>query len=378
MKRLHLLAYDPATFPADFWQSADCEILVMDRWAKEHAGEVEALQKNLPDIAAHVWIASSGTLAVPGQSKWIALSKTALLASGDGVNAHIGARKTDTWGLVLPLAHVGGLGILARAHLLGNKVVQLLSEKWRPEALSRDEWQGELLSLVPTQLHDLVENNIRPPQTLRSVIIGGDRLDSGLAEKARLAGWPVLASYGMTECGSQIATGTGLHPDALTLLPHITAEIDEDGNLSLQSSALFTGICSVENDRWSYVERTSDRWTAPDLVKLDGKMLKVIGRADSIVKIRGEKVDIPYIEDLLSRKAGASVVIITLPDPRDGQALWSVSEGKAPDLSGLHSHQIPRGHITIKSFPRSPLGKIKRGEVKEWVLNSLSQRPPLE
>jgi O-succinylbenzoic acid--CoA ligase len=378
VKRVHLVGHDPASLPEDFWASADCEIMVMSRWGKDHGDELSAIDTNLPDLPSHVWIASSGTLARPGQSKWVALSKTALLISAAAVNAHLLATPTDSWGLALPLAHVGGLGILARAHLLKQKVTPLSLTQWRPQELSADHWQGEFLSLVPTQLHDLVEHNIRPPKNLRAVVVGGDRLDPQLAVKARDAGWPVLMSYGMTECCSQVATATVEHPDSLTLLGHVNASITPDGLLAIESPSLFTGICHVQDGEWHYVERTASRWLTQDLAQLEGKKLTVLGRSDLTVKVRGEKVDLPHLEATLSQLSGTTVVVVALPDQRDGQVLWSVSESAAPETRGLLPHQIPRGHLTTATLPRGPLGKIKRGELREWVLRSLAQRPPLE
>src|SRR5690606_11909007 len=111
--------------PSDFWNTENCEILVIKRWHEERPGEAERLHRELPDLPGHVWFTSSGTLATPGASKWIALSKNAILASAHAVNTHLGISASDSWGLTLPLAHVGGMGIIARAHLLKQKVHSL-------------------------------------------------------------------------------------------------------------------------------------------------------------------------------------------------------------------------------------------------------------
>ena len=63
-------------------------------------------------------------------------------------------------------------------------------------------------SLVPTQVHDLVKADLRAPETLKAIVVGGGHLDAATGRLARTLGWPVLASYGMTEAASQIATQT--------------------------------------------------------------------------------------------------------------------------------------------------------------------------
>ena len=37
---------------------------------------------------------------------------------------------------------------------------------------------------------------------------GGGALDPSLYKQARDLGWPLLPSYGLTECGSQVATAS--------------------------------------------------------------------------------------------------------------------------------------------------------------------------
>ncbi len=65
-----------------------------------------------------------------------------------------------------------------------------------------------LTSLVPTQVHDLVQCALACPPSLRAVVVGGAELDPVLGERARELGWPVLQSYGMTEAASQVATAS--------------------------------------------------------------------------------------------------------------------------------------------------------------------------
>lgn len=366
MTRVHVLQSDPRSLPKDFWESASCELLVIARWAQDRSNEVAWLQRNLPDLPRHVWLATSGTLATPGASQWIAISKEALLVNAASVNQHLSAQSHEKWGLALPLAHVGGLGILARAQLLGQKVVGLVQAGWEPHSIAAGAWDGELLSLVPTQVHDLVRLRLSPPPSLRAVVVGGDRLSDELYQQGRELGWPLLPSYGLTECGSQIATGTG--SDArLKLLSHAKATIDGDDRLWLESTALFTGKADVLVDRFTWNPRPSGAWATQDRAELEDGHLTILGRLDHVVKVRGEKVDLSALETELQAKSKTTLIIISLTDERDGAALWVVSE-KILALEvlneGLLPHQKIRGVHLVESFPRTALGKIRRGEIK--------------
>jgi acyl-coenzyme A synthetase/AMP-(fatty) acid ligase len=89
-----------------------------------------------------------------------------------------------------------------------------------------------------------------------------------------------------------------------------------------------------------------------------------------MVKVRGEKVDIPTLERQLSARLGQAILVLALPDVRDGHALWWVSEaGLSAELVAqvrqeLLPHQRPRG-TRVKVFPRTELGKIKRMELQD-------------
>ncbi len=370
MNRVHLLSSDPAGLPADFWSSRSGELLVVARWAEGRADEVAWLRSRLPYLPGHVWFATSGTLARAGESKWIALSKPALLASAAAVNHHLEATPADVWGLTLPLAHVGGLGVIARAHLLGQIVKPLSPDRWDPLRLRAESWSGTFLSLVPTQLHDLVAAGVKPPATLRAVILGGDRLDDGLAQRALAAGWPVRASYGLTECASQVATATASDPLRPRPLAHVQLHTDDEDRLWLDSPALFTGMARSDGRELHYEARPAGPWRTGDRARIGDSGLEILGRADGVVKVRGEKVDLPMLERQLTHRFGQPVLVLALPDARDGHALWWVSETPlSPELvdqvrQELLAHQRARGQW-VSVFPRTELGKVRRTELLE-------------
>jgi len=366
--RLLLLQSDPSTIPSDFWTSSDCELLILARWARERADEVKFLQQNLPSLSGHVWLSTSGTLSTAGQSNWIAISKVALLASAAAVNQHLAVTASDRWGLVLPLAHVGGLGILARAHLAGQSVHVFSQEKWHPENIKECEW----LSLVPTQVHDIVQAEIHAPKALKGVIVGGDRLADDIYAKGLRLGWPLLRSYGLTECSSQVATALpGSVGGQLHLLPHVTASTDDEGVLSIDSPALFTAKAQILDGVVTFKTREAGPWKTQDRVQLRaGRTLEHLGRIDQTIKIRGEKVDLVEMEKLLQRQLGFQVILLAFPDPRDGLSLVALSER---DLSleelnrNLLPHQKIKHYHQVQQFPRTELGKIKRGELQQLL-----------
>ena len=75
------------------------------------------------------------TSGTEGQRKWVGLTKAAMLVSARAVNAHFAVTTADRWLLALPLWHVGGFGILARA-FTADVPVETLSGKWDVKAFA--------------------------------------------------------------------------------------------------------------------------------------------------------------------------------------------------------------------------------------------------
>ena len=287
-----------------------------------------ALSAELPDLPNHIWLASSGS---SGAFKLVALSRGALEASASAVNAHLEVTGDDCWINPLPLFHVGGLGIVVRAALAGVRCN--FFPAWDAHEFVRCAIScgATLSSLVPAQLHDVVVAGLRCPAKLRAVVVGGGALDEALGSRARELGWPVLPSYGLTEAASQVATAVPGSPEFswLPLLDHFDARVGEDSLLELRGPSLLTGWMLFKEDGTVLWEdpkmdgwfRTSDRC---ELLK--GK-LRVLGRLDDLVKIRGELVDVAMLERALQARVVSGLVRIDLEhDERNGVALVVVAE----------------------------------------------------
>jgi O-succinylbenzoic acid--CoA ligase len=331
-----------------------------------------------PELTGHVLFETSGSSGVP---KSVAISKPALLASAAAVNRHLAVTPASCWGLVLPLHHVGGFGVAARAYEARCRL-QEFAQRWEP-GLFRDwlETAGVThTSLVPTQVHDLVKAKLTAPVNLQAIVVGGGYLEPATGQVARDLGWPVLASYGMSEASSQIATQT---LDSLTqpyqsapipLLPIWEARVSADGLLEISGPALFPGYVIGGK----FTPRESAWHTTSDRVLLENRALTPLGRADTLVKILGELVDPEAIErELISLSNGQlapnTFAVIAIPDERAGNALVPVFEASvSPEIIdstlALYQQQAPgfrrlRPAAVIAKFPCSELGKLRRNEL---------------
>jgi O-succinylbenzoic acid--CoA ligase len=323
-----------------------------------------------------------GTSGSSGQPKWVVISKAALLVSAAAVNHHLRVSAQSCWGLALPLHHVGGFGVAARAFEAGCRL-EVFGKRWDARAFC--DWLGHSGathgSLVPTQVHDLVRSGLRAPASLLAIVVGGGHLDVATGRAARALGWPVLASYGMTEASSQIAT-QGIEaladlyqPSPIPLLPIWQAEVPADGLLRIAGPALFAGYITMDAGDRRFSPRAGDWYSTSDRVSLDINGITPSGRADLWVKVLGELVDPEAIErELLAWSQGGltpgTFAVIAVPDERAGHVLVpvfesSVDRSRVDAALASYDAQCPgfrrlRPPAFVDHIPRSALGKLLR------------------
>lgn len=348
------------------WGMRGTEMLLNPRWPR--AWRERVLRAEFPDLADHVWVATSGT---GGVIKLAALSRAALACSAETVNAHLEATDGDIWLNPLPLFHVGGLGTLVRAAVSGARWHQFHS--WDAHGFAQEAVQTEatLTSLVPAQVSDLVRVGVAAPPSLRAAVVGGGALGEKLHEQALRLGWPLVPSYGLTEASSQVATAglaDGGRRGWLFILPHIETRVDEAGILAIRGASLLTGWMVFDADappRWE--DPKIDGWLrTQDRVELQEDSLRVLGRADDLVKIRGEFVDCSALEMALQdRVTSGAVVLHREPDERTGHRLRVIAEhagaaAEAAEAMDVFPPFARPASIDIAPITRTALGKVVR------------------
>lgn len=344
------------------WHSSKSEVFVNPKSKEPLPYQWERFNS----YPGHVWLSTSGSIT----KKWVAISKKAMLHSAEAVNQHFNISSDDRWGLALPFFHVGGLSIHARAFLSHTPIATFKHDRWDAfhfiEFL-KDE-QVTITSLVSTQLYDLIKRKIHAPKTLRVAIIGGGALSEHLYSQAKALGWPVVPTYGMTECSSQIATGNVDQPE-LKILPHITYRLDDHDRLEIKSEALLTGYLTP---KWEWQDPKQNGFLkTDDIVSLDGSILRFLGRKNDMIKIGGEKV---FLQPLLDRFESfyPEGTLLALPDDRLDYIIVACVTSPI-DITPFNATVMPFERIRrvyhLPLLPRTALGKIDRNK----LLTNLTQ-----
>jgi len=352
----------------------------------EHSVEGAGLaEMALRELKVEDWcfFQTSGT---EGARKWVGLTKQALLMSARAVNEHFGITERDHWLLALPTHHVGGFGILARAHLSGSAVTRL-EGKWNAAAFVQmcENVGATLASLVPTQVFDLVAAQMMAPASMRAVLVGGGALNAELEAAALGLGWQVHRTYAMTETGSSVAAQP--RPGAeLEVLPIWQVNTDAEGVLTISGPALAQGyaICEEGHWRWEPIPaeglRTRDR---VEIIEAEGtRRLRFLGREAGTVKILGELVALGPIQDrieALRLKLGsisADAAVCDVADARKESrlvlAVSGMTESEAAQMQkGLNETLRPFEQIQdvrmLHAIPRSDLGKVLLAGLRELL-----------
>lgn len=355
-------------------------------WQKKILADI---QKRAPVDKNLIWILSSGTQALDSV-KCIALTREAILASARAVNRHLQITESDRWLLALPTYHVGGLSILARAFLGGNKIFHL--SKWNPQDFVGliEKNKVTVCSLVPTQVFDLVQGQLHAPKSLRAIAVGGGPLEPSLYREARDLNWPLLPCYGLTESSSQMSAAplSSLSENVFPgLQPIWPAEVElRDQRIFVRSPSCCTFVAQGKvNGEFTLESPLRNGWLpTEDLGEIVRGGFKVIGRRDQLVKVMGALVSLSDVErrvhdflrsvSLSSNGQNVSGVVLALSGGREGnRLLWitdtDVSLQKIDDTVSKYNHQalgLERLHswAWLPELPRTELKKVRLSFLK--------------
>ncbi|MGI8773393.1 MAG: AMP-binding protein [Actinomycetota bacterium] len=326
-----------------------------------HPGGALDLDPVPEDLELGAVVFTSGTTGAP---KAVELTKTALQRAAVLSNAALGAEAGDRWLCCLPVHHIAGLGILARARALGAP--PLVLDRFEVDAVATAD--ARFVSLVPTTLGRLLDAGVAL-DGFGAILLGGAAIPAGLIERAEGRGARVVRSYGMTEtCGGVVYDGLPLPGVRLRVgdveFPD-NASSEHHGAIAISSPTLMRGYRGAE-------PRASEWFETSDLGTMRGGRLEVVGRADDIIITGGEKVAPARVEDVLMSLPGVKdALVVGVEDREWGQRVvaFVVAPGADPgDLrdavrSRLLAHEAPKDLVLVQDIPRTSSGKPQQ----QWV-----------
>jgi len=369
------------------------------------AGSPADVPAGVPDDVALV-VGTSGSTGLPRR---VMLTADALRASAAASAERLGGQ--GAWLLALPTTHVAGMQVVVRSVLAGTtptvldgpfRTAAFLDAVARMPSRTAAPGGGRYTSLVPTQLHRLLEpgpDAAAALDALRSfdaVLVGGAALAPDLAARAAAAGVRVVTTYGMSEtCGGCVYDGVPL--------TGVRIRTSAEGHVLVSGRVLSVGYLDDDiADAQSYTTIHGGRWLrTQDLGTLELSedtsylTLTVHGRSDDVIVTGGEKVVAGAVEAALAGWRGlGEVAVVGIPDDEWGTAVVAVATlapgHPAPTLDDVRAHvratvappAAPRALEIVDALPRLGIGKPDRDAVRDLVLGrrpgTVTPLPPPE
>jgi o-succinylbenzoate---CoA ligase len=312
---------------------------------------------------------------------------------------------------VLPLHHVSGLMQFLRSFLSGGKFfvysyneLKLNINKLQDLNLNIDDFY---ISLVPTQLKFILENNPIWLSQFKTVFVGGAATWKELLISATKYRINLAPTYGMTETAAQIATlkpeyflsidnikdreNTRNNNNCGRILPHAKVEIRGDAGEVLETGR--SGIICIESKSlfWGYYDRDAielperrKTYITDDLGYLDeAEHLYIIGRNSQKIITGGKNVFPAEIEAvILGTGLVKDVCAIGLADEYWGQVVTVVCVPNADSNSTeiqtavrgrLSNYKYPKHWIIVDSLVRDRKGKLNYKTIEKIALELLQK-----
>ncbi len=338
-----------------------------------------------------VLIYTSGT---SGKPKGVPVKFSSLFNSVSAIDAIDKYSERDSFLLSLPLYHIGGFSIMVRSLLAGSKLIIPQNLNLSNLHSKLMEHKPAIISLVPTMLKALTDEEAQLPESIRLIYVGGGPSDDSVIHKALELKYPIVKVYGSTETcamttyadaellsSSPSSSGKAIGNSKIKILNDNGEELKpgQSGEIVIQSDSLFDGYYGNEYETAGRL--INEKYFTGDIGFKDSEgNLFVESRREDLIVTGGENVSPVEIMNTLNRHPVVSEsAVFAVQDQHWGQMVCAAivtRSGRhvsAEELSlflrkEIPSFKIPKKYYFTDSLPRNEIGKVNIGELKR-ILN---------
>ncbi len=335
------------------------------------------------------------TTGTTGRPKGAVLTKKSILANMQNTWHGIGMLESDVVLNPLPLNHSFGMRVLRSTLYIGATVVLQNGFSFAKEIESNIiEHNCTAMVSVPASLEivlgQMQDKAAKILGRLRYIEIGAGSLDIKLKKKLpeMIPDTLIHNTWGSTESGGALFLNVSQNTDKIMSigkpLEHIRIKVLDENNCEMAATdSEHYGRMALCGDMqmagyWNMPEQTKDAiqdgWlVTSDLVYLDNDgYVYMLGRADDIINVGGEKVSPVEVENAASEYEGVrECACIGVKDEEGvlGQIpiLYIVSNDRFAEdelarfLSNrLERYKLPRKYLYIDELPRNKMKKLDR------------------
>lgn len=332
---------------------------------------------------AAVILYTSGTT---GRPKSVLLSEQNILSNAEGCRIATGFNDQQVMLAILPLFHAYGLTVTILLPLVTGATV-VIPDRFIPRSVLQliEKEKISCLVAVPSQYRVLAKEPADfDASSLWLCIAGAERLPEHVAQDFQQRfGHPVVQGYGATEISPVVSLNlpeTNRFGSVGKPLPGLRVTIRDDNDAVVPATQVGevcvegTGVMLGYNDPEATARKIRNRVLHTGdkgFFDPDG-YLHLVGRADDLVKVSGEKVYPAEVETALEEVPGVDeAAVIAIPDEKHGARLHAFVQLKPgtamndADLrtavrGSLEPYKIPRSFAIIEALPRTPTGKTDK------------------
>ena len=307
-----------------------------------------------------------GTSGSTGTPKRTALTARALAASAAATERFFGSNSdaASQWLLALPAHYIAGAQVLARSVLAGTApvIARSVTEPvhFSPEvllqAVERMSSARRFISLVPTQLHKLLESADANPHlgaeihealgSFTGILLGGAPASADLLAASTALGLNTVTTYGSAEtAGGCVYSGSVLPgvrvelvpEEGMPAVPDVEGKPAQVGRIWISGAHLASGYIgdAARTAEHFFIAADGTRWYRTDDYGLlspandpdsathgSEPRLQVLGRSDDVLISGGVKISARAVATVLEEHpAVREACVIGLPDARWGTAI---------------------------------------------------------
>ncbi len=343
---------------------------------KSISQKIEQSKRPSLDDEAVVLFTSGST----GRPKGVVHTFSSLTNSIKNGNKILDHKENDRWLASLPFYHIGGFQIICRSLFYGCSIIIPESLQTNHLADATIKQKPTHLSLVSTQLERLINQKVKPDESLRVSLIGGGFVDDSLMFEADKLGWKPFRVYGSSETASMI---TAISANEIKSKPQSAGKyfkdlevvISRESEILIKSKSLFIKYLDDKNETESKLidgfYQTGDLGFVDD----DGYLFIEARRNDLIVSggenvnpIEVEKtlLELPFIKDACvfpkQSKTWGQIVACAIVAKDISTNEKMIKENLKQKLAG---YKIPKQFFFIDELPRTSLGKLEREKIRK-------------
>ena len=377
---------------------------LLDRFAPVALAQVCEAGPNSPphcstiDIDPACIVYTSGSTGLP---KGVILSHLSLVSNVRSTVSYLGLQEDDRIMVVLPFHYIYGASLLYTHLAVGGSVVienRFLYPNVVLDSMEQHEVTG--FSGVPSTFMLLLTKSTlrcRKFESLRYVTQAGGAMAVAVQKQVHEVFHPakLFVMYGATEAAPRM---TYLDPARLPdkwgsigkSVPNVEVFPADSSGRRVPPGTIGEIVArgsNIMSGYWGDPEGTAEvlrngQYFTGDLGREDEEgFLYVVGRAKDMIKVGGNRVGAPEIEDcILKIDAVAEVAVIGVEDPVLGEAIkafvvlkdqqsLSESELKAQLQPLLPPYKLPKWIAFRSALPKNAAGKVVKIKLKEETLS---------